>query len=321
MKWVLAAAIAAFLLGPGAALAQTSAAVHKPVVSIDDIQDLANTSQAAVLRQMIETTVVNTGKFRIMERGQQGMGVLVNEQSLAKQGMVTSNTPGKVGGFEGVDYKVYGTITTAGASTSRDVGASSAMQMGGAMARSLGGLFGGAVGNTMSANSNCTQSAASLAVDIRITDASTGELKYAKHVTQSDRSGTTCGGASQVDTSGLMRRAAERVSMGLVTMSYPVKVIDVDDDGKILLNYGEGLLEPGDVFALFTQGKEIVDPDTGAVLGHKEGLLGLVQIAEVTPKYSKATMVTPFAAPPAAGSVAREATPEQMRMISAPKHR
>jgi curli biogenesis system outer membrane secretion channel CsgG len=320
MKWVLAVALATSLLG-GGAIAQSGAPVHKPVVSIDDIQDLANTGQAAALRQMIETTVVNTGKFRIMERGQQGMGVLVNEQSLAKQGMVTSNTPGKVGGFEGVDYKVYGTITTAGASTSRDVGASSAMQMGGAMARSLGGLFGGAVGNTMSANSNCTQSAASLAVDIRITDASTGELKYAKHVTQSDRGGTTCGGASQVDTAGLMRRAAERVSMGLVTMSYPVKVIDVDDDGKILLNYGEGLLEPGDVFALFTEGKEIVDPDTGAVLGHKEGLLGLVQIAEVTPKYSKATMVTPFAAPPAAGSVAREATPEQMRMISATKHR
>jgi curli biogenesis system outer membrane secretion channel CsgG len=321
MKWISLVALAASLLGT-VALAQSGPAVHKPVVSIDDIQDLANTGQAAVLREMIETTVVNTGKFRIMERGQQGMGALVNEQNLAKQGMVTSNTPGKMGGFEGVDFKVYGTITTAGASTSRDVGASSAMKVGGAMARSLGGMFGGAVGNTMSANSDCSQSSASLAVDIRITDAGTGELRYAKHVTQSDRSGTTCGGGgSQVDTSGLMRRAAERVSMGLVTMSYPVKVIDVDDDGKILLNYGEGLLEPGDVFALFTEGKEIVDPDTGAVLGHKEGLLGLVQIAEVTPKYSKATMITPFAAPPAAGSVAREATPEQMRMIPAAKRR
>jgi curli biogenesis system outer membrane secretion channel CsgG len=320
MKWTLVAAIAASLLG-SAAFSQTSPSVHKPIVSIDDIQDLANTGQAAVLREMIETTVVNTGKFRIMERGQQGMGVLVNEQNLAKQGMVTSNTPGKVGGFEGVDYKVYGTITTAGASNSRDVGASTAMQAGGQFMRSLGGGLFGAMGNTMTANSNCNQSSASLAVDIRITDASTGELKYAKHVTQTDRGGTVCGGQSQVDLSGLMRAAAQRVSMGLVTMSYPVKVIDVDDDGKILLNYGEGLLSPGDVFAVFQEGKEIIDPDTGAVLGHKEALLGLVQVSEVTPKYSKATPMTPFASQPLAGSVAREATPEQMRMITSAKHR
>ena len=86
--------------------------VRKPVVSINDIQDLARTGQSAELRQMIETTIVNTGKFRIMERGDQGTSVLLKEQQGAKAGLYTSNTPGKVGGFEGVDFMVYGTITT-----------------------------------------------------------------------------------------------------------------------------------------------------------------------------------------------------------------
>ena len=104
-------------------------------------------------------------------------------------------------------------------------------------------------------------------------------------------------------------------------MSYPVKVVDVEDSGQVLLNYGEGLLVPGDVYALLQQGKEIIDPDTGAVLGHKENLIGFVQVSEVTPKYSKAVPVTPLSVQPPVGTIAREATPEQIRSISGPKRR
>ena len=136
--------------------------VHKPIVSVDNIEDLAHTGQAGVLRQMIETAVVNTGKFRVMERGTQGTGVLIGEQQRAKAGLVTSNTPGKIGGFEGVDYNVYGTITTAGASTSRDVGRSATMQAAGQVLGRFGGGIFGAAGSALSANSNCTQSSASL---------------------------------------------------------------------------------------------------------------------------------------------------------------
>jgi curli biogenesis system outer membrane secretion channel CsgG len=314
-KLMVLAALAVSLLTPVSVLAQ--AQIRKPIVSVDDIKDLANTGQAAALREMIETTVVNTGKFRIMERGAQGTALLLAEQEKAKAGLVTSNTPGKIGGFEGVDFKVYGTITTAAAQTTRDVGASAAMQVGGRMFQSMGGPFGSAVGNSMMSNSNCNQSAATLAVDIRITDASTGELRYAKQITQGTASQITCGARSQIDLNGLMRSASERISMGLVTIMYPVKVVDVEDNGEVMLNYGEGLLAPGDVFALSLQGKEIVDPDTGAVLGHKESFLGLVRITEVQPKLSKARLVTSFATPPQVGTVAREATPEQMRLITA----
>ncbi len=288
--------------------------VRKPVVSINDIQDMANTGQSDVLRQMIETTIVNTGKFRIMERGDQGTAVLLKEQQGAKAGLYTSNTPGKIGGFEGVDFMVYGTITTGQATTQHDTGASMGMAVGGGFADRLGvpGL-----GGAMRANSNCNSSSASLQVDIRITDGKTGEERYAKHVTKTEQGQTVCGGRSSVDVSGLLRVAAQSVSMGLVTIMYPVKVVDVDADGQVVLNYGEGLLAAGDVFAVFQEGREIRDPDTGAVLGNSEKLLGLVKITEVMPKMSKATMMTAFPVAPSVGSVARAATPEQ---ISAAKH-
>jgi curli biogenesis system outer membrane secretion channel CsgG len=305
--------VAVCFVVPAIAQAQATS-IKKPVVSIDDIQDMAGTGQAPVLREMIETAVVNTGKFRIMERGDQGTAILLDEQNRAKAGLVTSNTPGKIGGFEGVDFKVYGAITAGGASNRRNVGASTAMQVGGRLMGGFGAL-GNAMGGAMIANSNCNDSSAGLAIDIRITDGSTGELKYAKHITQTQQGGTTCGATSQVDINGLMRSASERISMGLVTIMYPVKVVDVDDDGSVMLNYGEGLLEPGDVFALMQQGKEIVDPDTGAVLGHKESYLGLVQISDVEPKMSKAKMVSNFAAPPPVGTVAREATPEELAQM------
>ena len=315
MRWMLIAAVAASLLAPISALSQTPAQVRKPIVSIDDIKDLANTGQSQVLRQMIETTVVNTGKFRIMERGAQGEGVLLSEQQGAKAGLYTSDKPGKVGGFEGVDFKVYGTITTAGASTTVDANATAGRRVTGAL---MGSLLGGQLGNAVnqSMQGTCTVSAASLAIDIRITDASTGELKYAKQITQAQQGATTCGAQSQLDLNGMIRSAAQTVSMGLVTTMYPVKVVDVGDDGQILFNYGEGLLVPGEVFAVFQQGKTIVDPDTNAVLGHSETLLGLARITEVLPKMSKATMVTPFATAPATGAVAREATPEQMQRLA-----
>jgi hypothetical protein len=318
-KILILAALAGCLIVPATARAQAPA--RKPVVSVDDIQDLAHTGQAPVLRQMIETTVVNTGRFRIMERGAQGTAVLLAEQQKAKAGLVTSNTPGKIGGFEGVDFKVYGTITTAAAGTTRDVGASAAMQVGGRLFQQMGGGLGSAIGGTMRSNSDCNQSAASLAIDIRITDASTGELRYAKQITQTNSGPTTCGARSQVDLSGLMRTASEKISMGLVTIMYPVKVVDVEDDGQIMLNYGEGLLAPGDVFALSQQGKEIIDPDNGAVLGHRESFLGLVQITEVQPKLSKAKPLTTFASAPPVGTVAREATPEQMKLLVSAKRR
>jgi curli biogenesis system outer membrane secretion channel CsgG len=312
MKLIQRGALAALLAAPLVAYAQP-VKVAKPMVSVNPVEDLANTGQAAILHEMMETSIINTGRFRIMERGDHGMGQMVKEQQLAKSGMVTSNTPGKIGGFEGVDFIVYGAITAGGTNTKQNIGASMGMDAAGSVLdRTLGFGLGGAFHR----NSDCHDNSATLAVDIRITDAKTGEIRHAKHVTQVQDGGTTCGGRSQADISALLRSAAQDVAVGLTTAMYPVKVVNVGDDGQLYLNYGEGLLYPGDVYAIFSQGHKIFN-DNGEELGNDEKLLGLIRVTEVLTKMSKATIAAGFAgAPPSVGAVARLATPEQIQAMS-----
>jgi curli biogenesis system outer membrane secretion channel CsgG len=313
MRYLILAATAASLIIPFSALAQSGITARKPVVSVNEIEDLARTGQASVLREMIETTIINTGKFRVIEQGGHGTSILLAEQQRAKAGLSTSNTPGKIGGFEGVDFKIYGAITTAAASVKADTSANFGRVAAGTF---LDAFVGRGAGSSMRASANCTSSSATLAVDVRITDGKTGEAVFAKTITQTTGGETVCGGVGHADVSGLLRAAAENVSMGLATIMYPVKVVEIDEDGNALLNYGEGLLSPGEVFALFSQGKKVIDPDTGAIIGNSEKLLGLVRITEVMPKMSKAEFATNFAAPPAVGSIAREATPQQMQLLA-----
>lgn len=292
---------------------------HKAVVSVEQIEDLASTGQALVLRQMIETAVSNSGKFRLMDTSENGMRVLLKEQADAKSGLRTTNTPGRTGGFEGIDYKIYGTITSAGASAKRNVGASTGMLAGGVFARSLLGnnALGNAAGVALIANSDCRSAAANIAVDIKIVDQNTSEIRYTKHVTQTQQSGTTCGsGNPQLDLAALLRTAAQRAAGGLINASYPMKIVTMQEDGQAVLNYGEGIVFPGDLLAVYQQGRAIVDPDTGATLGNSESMLGLVRVSEVLPKMSKAQLVTSFTSPPPAGSVTREATPAQEQMLA-----
>jgi curli biogenesis system outer membrane secretion channel CsgG len=76
------------------------------------VEDLANTGQAATFSTMIETAIASTNHFRVVER--ERLGRLLGEQGRARAGIVTSrNVPhARVGGFEGVDYLIYGTITS-----------------------------------------------------------------------------------------------------------------------------------------------------------------------------------------------------------------
>lgn len=73
---ILAALFALFLF-PVAAQAQDG----PPVVGIAQMQDLTGTGQAETFSTMIETALIGSGKFRIIERSQ--LARLLEEQGLA----------------------------------------------------------------------------------------------------------------------------------------------------------------------------------------------------------------------------------------------
>lgn len=292
---VLIAALAAML--PAAAPAQQ----RKPSVAVVKIDDLSGSDQSDRLSTMIETAVASTGKFRLIERQQ--MGKLMGEQVRARGGVVTTNTPGRVGGFEGVDYLIYGTITGLSARNSADMGST---------------MLAGLLGNK---GTTCSNMVATLAIDIKITDSDTGEIKYVTRIAESQKSATACGNKASVDTALLMRSAADKVASGLVTAIYPIQVAAVHGDGTLVLNYGEGAVQPGAVMAVFARGESIRDPSSGEVIGSTETKLGLVRVTEVTGRVSKAVPAAPFATAPAVGSIVRPATVEDMRAVAKPAKR
>lgn len=270
--------------------AQSPQAVRKPSVAVARITDTSNSGQAESLKTMIQTAVTETGKFRVIERD---FGQLDTEQALARSGRVTSNQPGRNGGYEGVDFIVYGNITSASAGREGDSGA----DVGNAL---LGSLLGVSVGK-----GGCNKASATIATDVKIVDAVTGEVKFAKQITEHAASATACSSNANVDITALMRSIANQTAMGLTITMYPIKVAAVQPDGVFVLNYGEGALKVGTVLGVYGKGPEIRDPDTGALLTSEGAELGRIRVSEVTTRFSKAVPLTPFSSTPPNGSVAR----------------
>jgi len=279
--------VAGFCLGVPAH-AQTT--IRKPVVAVARINDPANSGQAEALKTMIETAVNGTGKFRTIERE---FAQLDSEQALARSGRVTSNRPGRSGGYEGVDFLVYGNITSVSGGRQGDAGAD------------LGRAFAGKMFGFSMGGGGCNKAVATIAVDVKIVDTVTGEIKFAKQITQTASSGTSCSGAAGLDTTSLMRDIANQTAMGLTITMYPIKVAAVQPDGVFVLNYGEGALTIGTILGVFGQGESIRDPDTGALLTSEGAEIGRIRVSEVMTRFSKAVPVTPFASSPAPGTIAR----------------
>lgn len=287
--------VVALLLAPGPLFAQKG----KPIVAIYQMDDLAHSGQAETFSAMVETAIESTGKFRVIER--QHLGKLLGEQARAKSGLVTSNTPGKMGGFEGADYLIYGTITTISASRRQDLGAS---------------LMAGFLSGNRGSTPNCANTTATLGIDIKITDADSGEVKYVTRIDESQKSSASCAGDAQIDSASLLRSAADRVATGLVTTIYPIQVAAVQGDGTLVLNYGQGAVQQGATMAVFSKGAEIRDPATGEVIGSNEVKLGFVRVTEVNNRISMATPVAPFAAAPPVGSIVRPATTDEIAAMA-----
>ena len=294
--WALAALCACV---PGLAMAQ-GARGGKPVVAIYQMEDQAHTGQGDSFSTMIETAIAQTNKFRVIERSH--LGRLVGEQASARAGLTSTNRPGQVGGFEGADFLVYGTITSVQATRRNNLGSSF-----------LAGMLSGNGTQPTCSNANAT-----LGVDIKITDSRSGEVRYVTHIDETQRSATSCGADAQVDTATLLRSAADKVATGLVTAIYPIQVAAVDGDGQVILNYGQGTLQVGAVLAIYARGAEIRDPASGEVISNSETKLGFVRVSEVTSRVSKAMPVAAFAQAPAVGSIARPATSADLQALARP---
>ncbi len=284
--------VAVFLLS----LSGLSLAASKPTVAVRGIQLSAQNiscegwrrdcmrSLGEGFRAMLETAIIKTRKMDVMERQQ--WGSVVEERGLGQMGMTTSG--GTVKGLKGVDYNVYGTITKFGFKKS------GFNIRGGSGVTSL---LPGRVGRALSSVGS-KEVETEMAVDIKITDVSTGNIVVAETVGASVKQGSsfTVGGIRQ-DSAGadpfadVQRMVAARIAEVLVTARIPVKVIAVQKDGTLILNYGNVFFGPGDRLVVYSVGEVFVDPDTGEKLGAEETQLGVVEVTRSQAKFSRAKIV------------------------------
>ena len=234
---------------------------------------------------MLETAIFKTGKMDVMERTQ--IDSVINEQGIAQLGLTTSG--GQLGGLVGVDYLIYGTITKFGARQSGFNVSSS---------KGVGTLFGGKVRKGLGSGIQTASLTTEMGVDLKVTDVATGQIVIADHVEGEVEQGKSfhVGGIQSAESSAdpfadVQRIVAASIAEAIVTYHIPIKVIQMQQDGTLILNYGNVFFSPGDRLGLFETGESFVDPDTGEVLGADETEMGIVEIIRAEPKFSRARIV------------------------------
>lgn len=290
----------------GAVLASTvpaHAQDNKPIVGIAQMEDLSGGGNSDNFVAMIETAVISSGKFRIIERAR--LATLMEEQGLSLSGTTTSNSRG-IGGFEGVDYLIYGTISSISATNRSDFG---------------GSLLRGMLGGRNSQPQDCYKTRVRMEADIRITDTETGEVRYATRISEEQDSATVCGGGSQIDSSLLLRSSADQIATGLVTTIFPIQVAAVQGDGTVILNYGKGAVQRGEYLMIYGEATEIPDPSGTGTIKIDGEQQGAIQVSDVQNAFSRAIQVTDFSVPLGVGAIARPVDKDAVKALQKAQRR
>jgi len=113
-----------------------------------------------------------------------------------------------------------------------------------------------------------------------------------KEIGEAYLTATGSGDATSPMLTGMAKVMAEKVATRVADMIYPARIIAVTDR-QVTINRGEGTgVAPGQVWTVFTLGKEMFDPDQpGVSLGREEVRAGKVKIVSVQPRTTRAEIV------------------------------
>ena len=274
MLVAVAALLCASAIGQGKATIAVGEIEYKAMDSSEDKQyraygqDPRENTRAFV--DMVTTALVKTNKFDVMERDR--MNAILEEQGLTLVGVSSGGFDGNSLQLQGVDYILIGAITQYGQEAS-------ATQVGG---------FGS------------SSEKAVMSVDVRVIDIARGQIGFADTVTAeaSGGGGFQVGGMGQAGASDesvllgdVMRKTAQGVTNLIVGNIFPIKIVRVQANGEVMLNYGNSMLAEGNVLDVFSQGEAFVDPDTGEELGREEEHMGKLEIVSAQARFSKAKII------------------------------
>jgi hypothetical protein len=92
-------------------------------------------------------------------------------------------------------------------------------------------------------------------------------------------------------TNNFIAMAANQLVETIIDQIYPVRIASITPDGQVIINQGGSRISAGRLMDVYSQGKELIDADTGESLGTTEALVATIQIDKVTPRISYAKLV------------------------------
>lgn len=218
------------------------------------------------MAEMLVTALVKTGNYRVFERKE--MESLLKEQSLGMAGIVTPESAAQAGKMLGVELAIIGAVTE------------------------FGYTEGGVGGRVKGIGVGVKTTKATVAIDVRFVNTTTGEILAAETV-RKERSSKGLGVDTQelrfdnrdkFDESlvGKATRDAidalvELIEKSAANVPWQAKIIKAN--GSVFINAGaEAGVQNGDVFVVYRKGEELVDPDTGLSLGTVDQKIGKIRV-------------------------------------------
>ena len=221
------------------------------------------------MADMLVTALVKTDRYQVLERAD--IEQIIEEQKLGQSGLVTQESAAQVGKLLGVEIAIIGAVTEFGYSEGG---------VGGRLKQKGLGL-------------GIKESEATVGIDVRFINTTSGEILMAENVRKSnskkglslDTPDFNFDSRNKFDESivGKATRDAidtivEILDANAPSIPWQAKVIRGD---PIYINAGSlSGVSVGDVFDVYRPGEELIDPDTGLVLGSTESKIGSVRVTQ-----------------------------------------
>jgi curli biogenesis system outer membrane secretion channel CsgG len=237
---------------PAGAIMSQGPKLRVAVVRFKDKSAYGKGRLGGAAQDILTTELARADKFIMITR--QDLDLLQDEQDLAKSGMVKAGTGAKTGEVMGVNAIVTGVVSQFGVKQ-----------------KSATYLVGASKTQTAEAT-----------VDVRVIDATTGQIIFAESGTGVHESSSTqvlgIGGKTGYDETmeGKAFRAAvskfiDNLIQKMAMIEWAGKVAAVDGR-EVTVNAGKKTgLVAGDRLAVYGEGREVIDPDTKMPLGRRPG--------------------------------------------------
>jgi len=258
----------------------------KKTIAVMDLENKAGLSAEINLgegmAEMLTTALVDSGRFIVVER--QAVRDVLNEQDLGASGRTTKAGAAQFGKMLNAQILIRGAVTEFGMRES-----------GGGGALSIKGVDVG-----------LATSQAVVGVDIRIYDATTGQvIDSVRCEGRASSTGLDFGysehdwgfGTGAFQNTPLGKATAKAIDKAVIAII--LRMENVPWEGRVIkmagneayINAGSNNgLNVGDSFVVYRPSEELIDPQTGLSLGCELKRIGAVTITEVQEKFSKASV-------------------------------